>query len=835
MTMAAIQPYFKDPRFQMTVPGRFLVRVAASALYAIAFASAFIFLLSDVPGLRAAGFLITLFLGDRIIHFGKPERSIHELHPYKGPGIHGGKVNAALYFSPAALRTLETAFQRAKLRRLHFPLLLVALLFERREIRKAFLRMDVPVEKFREALDRALKEPPTAPPFPRDVEFIAVRAFEEAFAARSAAVEAKDLFAAVAHLKDPRMLRLMSVFEIGDEDLGNALLFVRARGFMRKPFTFSGIFGEPHKIRHRVMNRAWSARPTPVLDRFGVDLTDHARRGAGILLVGHAREYRELIDILARPGNPNAIMVGEPGAGKEAIVRHLAHEIARDRVPAPLFDKRLVSLSLGSLVAGADQSMIEGRVKRVVDEVVAAGNVILYISDIHNLVRTGGAAVGAADVLLPAMKGDQFSVVGATYPREFRQYIEPMGDFGTMFQVIRLEEISEREAINLLVYESMLLEREYGVSVSFKAVKHSVLLARKYFRQKLLPSSARELLEEAFANAREGRRTTLTMDDVVSVAERRVNVPIHEVEEHEAEKLLDLERVLHERFVGQEEAVGAVARAVREYRSGLSRAHGPIASFLFVGPTGVGKTELAKLLTEIQFGDQSLMARFDMSEYQAKESLMRFIGSPDGNVRGALTDAVMERPYSLILLDEFEKAHPDILNLFLQVMDDGRLTDGLGRTANFENAIIIATSNAHSEFLKSELERGAPLGEIREQLTRKLTDYFKPELLNRFSAIVVFKNLTLADTLAIAKLQLSEFSKLLRERHGVELRADDEAVARIAELGYDPVFGARPLRKVISDRIRAALAEKILRGELKRGGNVKISVREGVFTFEMDS
>ena len=292
-----------------------------------------------------------------------------------------------------------------------------------------------------------------------------------------------------------------------------------------------------------------------------------------------------------------------------------------------------------------------------------------------------------------------------------------------------------------------------------------------------------------------------------------------------------MEKIIHERLIDQETAVQAVARTLREYRSGLSRKGGPMAAFLFVGPTGVGKTELSKILASIHFGSKEAMIRFDMSEYQTKESLYRFIGAPDGKSGGALTDAIREKPYGLILLDEFEKAHPDILNLFLQVCDDGRLTDSLGRTVDFQNTIIIATSNAHSNFIKSEIEKGGDMRIIGEELKKKLTDVFRPELLNRFSDIIVFRNLLSEHIEAIAKLMLAELADVLKEEHGIDLSFDDSAVKKIAELGYDPVFGARPLRGVISEKVRSILAENILKGELVKGSGVKLIFKDGKFNF----
>ena len=528
--------------------------------------------------------------------------------------------------------------------------------------------------------------------------------------------------------------------------------------------------------------------------------------------------------MLSRPGRPNVLLVGDPGSGKSTLTAHLAFQIIKDRVPDQLFDKRLVKLDVGGLVAGAEEGDLQNRVKRIIEEIVRAGNIILYIPDIHNLLKTSGQMrMSAADMLIPAIKSSAFSVIGATYPREFKQYIETNNDFVSAFEVVKVQEISENDAVRFLVYESLILERQYKIIISFSAIKQAVELAHKYFRQKLLPASAEDLLKEVLADVAEKKKKILTADDVIAVAEKKVNVPIHKAGKAEAEKLLNLEDLIHRQLVDQEEAVKAVSRALREYRSGLSRKGGPIAAFLFVGPTGVGKTELSKILAKIQFGSSEMMVRLDMSEYQDKGSIMRLIGSSDGSISGSLTSAIMDKPYSLVLLDEFEKAHPDILNLFLQVFDDGRLTDNLGRVANFQNTIIIATSNAHSEFIKSEIEKGQNAKGISEQLKKKLTDYFKPELLNRFSGIIVFGSLLPQDIEAITRFQLKELSATLGESQGIGLQFEEAAVKEIARLGYDPVFGARPLRGVISEKLRSVLAEKILNGEVSRGTTVKVA------------
>src|SRR5258708_6502776 len=461
-----------------------------------------------------------------------------------------------------------------------------------------------------------------------------------------------------------------------------------------------------------------------------------------------------------------------------------------------------------------------------------AGNVILYIPDIHNLVKTSGTAyLSAADALMPVIHDNSFPIVGATYSKEFKEFIEPRSDFVGAFEVIPVQEISESDAEKILTYESVLLERKYHITISFGAIKRAVVIAKKYLHAgKFLPASAEELLKSAIVDAEGRNERMLGPERVTSVAETKTNIPMHEAGAAESEKLLHMEDDIHKRIVGQDEAVKAVAQAIREYRSGLSRRGGPIASFLFVGPTGVGKTELAKILAEIQFGSEKMMIRFDMTEYQDKASFIRFIGSPDDKTTGVLTDAVREKPYSIILLDEFEKAFPDILNLFLQVLDDGRLTDSLGRVVDFTNTIIIATSNAHSDIINESLSKGESMTDIAEYLKKRLVDVFKPELLNRFSKIIIFKNLAPDDLQKIVEVNLREFTAMVKDQ-GISIDFDPTVVHEFTKLGYDPAFGARPLRRVIDEKLRAPLSESIVSKKISKGSHVKLVVNAGAFEF----
>ncbi|MDD5547888.1 MAG: ATP-dependent Clp protease ATP-binding subunit [Candidatus Pacebacteria bacterium] len=839
MAQENLSLFFADPRMRMTSAGRMLVRVVVFSIYIIGVTACVLFLLSDLPWLFWSGMMLLIFLLDILKHFGHADKSLQQKRLT-------GNVNLANYFTPSALGILEYAYERTMLFGGDFYLFLLKRLVDRKDVRIGLERMDLEPEKVSEKISEMLKESLKKEKaidkkaqkelLLSETDKIAALSLQQAFGVHGRFIEPKDIFAALSYCESQSVATVLQFFNIAPGDLENTLIFsryyIQFRWLKFLPATLGGFVRRPYKIRHRVMNRAWSARPTPFLDRFSEDLTDYARMERVGFLIGHRDEYDRIIDVLSRMGRPNVILVGEPGAGKDTLVAHLAYKIVKDEVPAELFDKRLVSLQIGNIIAGAEQNEIQERLKKIIDEIIQAGNIILFISDIHNLVKASGKdSFNIVNMLLPAIRSDSFSVIGLTTPEEYRRSIEPQAEFAKSFDVVKVQEISVEDATKLLVYDGIILERQYGITVTYSAVKQAVQLASKYFKEKLLPGSAQELLREALADVREKRVRILTADDVIDIAQRRINIPLRQAGEVEAEKLLNLEETIHERLIDQEEAVKAVSRSLREYRSGLARKGGPIAAFLFVGPTGVGKTELSKILAGIQFGSKEAMVRFDMTEYQDKQSVFRFIGSPDGTMRGSLTDAISQKPYSLVLLDEFEKAHPDILNLFLQVFDDGRLTDNFGQTVDFKNTIIIATSNAHSELIKKEIEAGKPMAVISEELKKRLTEYFKPELINRFSDIIVFKNLSPADTLAIAKISIKDLGKEVKASHGIILEISDDAAQKIAEWGYDPVFGARPLRGVISEKVRSVMAEKILKNEITRGSKVVIKLENNELAF----
>jgi len=828
--------YYKEPRLFLSATGEFFVRVIAYSAYAGTTIASFFFLLSDNASERSLGMLLLIFIIDRGIHIRDGERTIYELKI--------GDKNVAHSCSPQSYHVINYSLRKAIVLKKNFSLVLLLELLGRRDIREALRRLGVKhadMQKKAEALieSAAIIDGVGKEYYLKLIESLVIVAFQNAIDTGEQYTHPRNLFVALSVSGDPAIAKVFDLFSLEEDTIQEAIIFGKWGrmffGIKSIPAVLGGFIHNPARLRKRVINRSWTARPTPVLDQFSIDLTELAIREKVGFLIGHDEEMSVLLHTLSRPGKPNAILVGDPGSGKTSMIAHLAYRLIKDDVPSPLYDKRLVSLDLPALVANSTPEILVGRLKEVTDEVILAGNIILHIPELNNLFRTSREKGGMSiiDVILPIIKSQAIPVVGECFPREFKMYIEERTDFLDQFDAITINEISEKEATRFLVYQALLLEKQYKIFITFRSIEQSVKIAHRYFHTKLLPGSALDLLKQAIVTAKDDRRKVLEVEDIIKIAETQTRIPIEKAGNIEAEKLLNLEETIHKKLINQFPAVSSVSRALREYRSGLSRKGGPIAAFLFVGPTGVGKTELAKILTKIQFGSGDAMIRFDMSEYQDKQSISRFIGSSNGENSGTLTDAVLKIPYSLILLDEFEKAHPDITNLFLQVFDDGRLTDNLGRTVGFENTIIIATSNAESEFIKTEIEKGRKSEDLSDEIKKKLTNYFKPELINRFSDIIVFRSLTPDETKQVAKLLVGDVIGMLREAQGIDLLVDDLALSEIARLGYSPVFGARPLRQTISENIRSVLAEKILRKEIIRGQATSLSFDGTKFVWKM--
>ena len=648
----------------------------------------------------------------------------------------------------------------------------------------------------------------------------------------------------------------------------------------------------------------------PTLMQYGRDLTAAARAGELDPVIGRSEEIERIIQILSRRTKNNPVLIGEPGVGKSAVAEGLAQKIAEGNVPELLRGKRIVSLDLAGMLAGAKyRGEFEERMKNVMDELKRDRSIILFIDELHTLIGAGAAegAIDAANILKPALARGEIQCIGATTIDEYRKHIEKDAALERRFQPVQVGEPSKEEAVAILKGLRDRYEAHHKVRITDEAIEAAVQLSDRYITDRYLPDKAIDLIDEAASRVRIRSYTTppdmkeleakiqqlnkekeeaiahqnferaaqirdeerairadmeaqrKAWEDSRSTAQRQVgaeevaqivaswtHIPVTQLTQDESDRLLHLEETLHQRVVGQDEAVSAVSRAIRRARAGLKDVHRPIGSFLFLGPTGVGKTELCKALAEAMFGDESALVRIDMSEYMEKFSVSRMIGSPPGYVGhdegGQLTEAVRRKPYSVVLFDEIEKAHPDVFNILLQVLEDGRLTDSTGRTVDFRNTICVMTSNVgaadveknsralgFSSTGKGEMSARS-YERMKESMLEELKRTFRPEFLNRVDELIVFHPLDEENILRIAGLMVGSVAQRLKER-GIALSWDDNVLQYLAKEGFDPTYGARPLRRAIQRMVEDDLSEEILSGRIKLGDTVRMGLAEDHLTF----
>jgi len=654
---------------------------------------------------------------------------------------------------------------------------------------------------------------------------------------------------------------------------------------------------------------------TPLLDQFGRDLTDMARKNLLDPVIGREMEIERVIQILSRRTKNNPALIGEPGVGKTAIAEGLAQQIVLGNVPESLMHKRVLTLDMGALVAGTKyRGEFEERLKKILDEIRSSKEVVLFIDELHTLVGAGAAegAIDAANILKPALSRGEIQCIGATTLNEYRKYIEKDAALERRFQPVFVDQPTTAETIDILFGIKSLYEKHHRVNITDTAVRSAALLSDRYVSDRALPDKAIDLIDEASARVRMKLTTTpddlkemqkelkrlaadkeesitrqdyetaanvrekekklrekyvqrettwrdrlgesvpeVTEEDIATIVASWTGVPVSRLVEEETARLLRMEQEVHGRVIGQDEAITTIAQAVRRARAGLKDPRRPIGSFIFLGPTGVGKTLLAKALAEFLFDSEDALIRLDMSEFMERHTTARLVGSPPGYVGydegGQLTEAVRRRPYSVILLDEIEKAHPEVFNMLLQILEDGRLSDAKGKVVNFANTLIIMTSNLgikdinqaqtalgfQAALAAEETDADRRHKIMKDKIDEELKRLFRPEFLNRVDAVVTFKPLTPKQVRQIVELELSRLQKHLAEQD-VTIMITDAAKDKLAEEGFDRQFGARPLRRVITSRIEDQLSEELLRGKFSRGDSVEIDVDpEGGFTFNV--
>ncbi len=646
---------------------------------------------------------------------------------------------------------------------------------------------------------------------------------------------------------------------------------------------------------------------TPTLDQFGRDLTEMAREGNLDPVVGREREIERVLQILARRTKNNPVLIGEPGVGKTAIVEGLAQRIVEGNIPELLRDKRVVTLDLSAMVAGTKyRGEFEERLKTVMEEIRKANNIILFIDEMHTIIGAGAAegAIDASNILKPALSRGEIQTIGATTLDEYRKHVEKDPALERRFQPVMVGEPSKEEAVQILFGLRDKYEAHHKVRITDEAIRSAVELSARYISDRYLPDKAIDLIDEAASRVRlqaftpppdlkelEEKLETLkkekeeavmnqnfekaakirdqeqsirdqierekerwktenttnkgcvTEEHIAHIVSSWTGIPVRKLEQEESERLLKMEEILHGRVIGQDEAVRAVSSSIRRARAGLKDPKRPIGSFMFLGPTGVGKTELCRALAEALFGDEDAMIRIDMSEYSERHTVSRLIGAPPGYVGyeegGQLTERVRRRPYSVILLDEIEKAHTDVFNILLQILEDGRLTDGKGRTVDFKNTVIVMTSNVGAHTIRKQKTLGFTVAEdmaageyekMKENIMEELRRVFRPEFLNRLDEIIVFHALEEVHLNQIATLMLNNVAQRLKEKD-IYLEVTDAAKALMIKQGFDPVYGARPLRRVIQKTLEDNLSEEILAGRIKMGDRVIVDAEDGKLVF----
>ncbi|MFH1428052.1 MAG: ATP-dependent Clp protease ATP-binding subunit, partial [Patescibacteria group bacterium] len=581
------------------------------------------------------------------------------------------------------------------------------------------------------------------------------------------------------------------------------------------------------------MDRAYTAVATPVLNHFAYDLTAAVKWGKLGICVARDEEIKSIFETF-ESGRPGVILVGPVGVGKRTIINGIAELMVEENVPKFFRDKRLVELDIARLISGATPSQAEERLLVILDEVIKAGNIILYFEDIENLAGiTAGEqeSLELSEVLVNALNRNLIYVLATVTNKNYVEHIENIA-LGKAMAKIEILEPSGNQAIQIAESKVGYLESKNKVYFSYNAIEAAVNLSKKFIPGEYLPAKAIKILESTAVKVSkrcqsDSTKCICSQDDIATTITEITKIPVHKFTAEEGKKLQNLETYIHERMVNQEEAVKMVAASLRRSRAELREGKRPISSFLFLGPTGVGKTELAKTVAEVYFASEGNMIRVDMSEYQNQDSVNKMIGDNTGQL-GYLTERVRTKPFSLILLDEFEKAHPDILNLFLQVMDDGRLTDGQGSTVDFTNSIIIATSNVGAVYIQEQIRANTDIEKIKDGLINEhLNKFLRPELINRFDGVVVFKPLSQVNVIEITKLMLKSTKKML-EVKGIGLRLEEEGIIKLAQAGYDPKFGARPLRRLLQEKVDNIIANKILAGELARRDTVMINSQADV-------
>ena len=675
----------------------------------------------------------------------------------------------------------------------------------------------------KETLLDGLKEYPGE----QKVSEIILQAFDVAVAEGHSTVEVGDVLVSLSR-SDTFFKEILSQLKLEVKDIANVVYWQTA---VKKELRQNKHFLDTSHLKMSGgIGRDWAFGYSPFLKQFSVDMTDSLARGdLGLKIIGHDRQIDEIKEALSKRNGGNVIIVGEPGVGKETTILGFTKKVLEGQTNSNLDFKHIVKIDTDSLLSGLQSTGdVTERLTGIFGEASNAGNIIIYIENIQNLLSNDGSAgkVNAGQVIMPFLESPEMHVIGTCDVASFNRYISPNAALVQHFSRITIDEPKVGDLVRILEDTVPMIEYRTGSIISYEAIKEAISASNKYIMDIPNPEKSIDLLDAVSVRVGGDRGKTIILPkDVLDYVSEKYNVPSGDVNENEKKKLLSLESLMHQKVIGQEEAISAIANALRRVRAGITDSKKPIGSFLFLGPTGVGKTETSKALAEAYFGGVDRMIRFDMSEYQNAEDIYRFIGSGQDDVPGELTTAVREKPFALLLFDELEKANKQILDLFLQILDEGFVTDGSGRKVMFTNTIIIATSNAGSNLIRESIKGGGEYDKVKKQLIDYMEsqNIYRPEFLNRFSGLIAFSPLSQTEINQIAGLMIEKLKKTVYDNKKIILEIPQNTIIALSKIGFDPQMGARPMARVIEEKVENVLATKILSGELKKGDTFTIN------------
>jgi ATP-dependent Clp protease ATP-binding subunit ClpC len=733
-----------------------------------------------------------------------------------------GKVNFNDYLSRETKSFLLNVITNSEIiKELNFEVYFLKEITKRGAIRRLFYRLGISPVEFGKEFKNMLLDKKWS--FNEDYHQVCLNILSSAFSLaknlNQSSINDLFLFYGLRININPVLNELFDKFNLTKEYLTSAILMELFSNQLRilKPSYQNLALFHKKRLKRYFLNKALTSSYTPILDSYSLDFTYLANKENAGFLIGHYQELEKLLNNLSQ--GDNVLLVGPEGVGKETIVMHLAWLIQNELTSKELLDHRVVKLDLNSLYVQDKENFLT-LFSKIIDEVVRSSYIILYLPNIESIILEEETSI--FQVLAEFLKNQSVKIIATISPAAYEKSLT-IYDLNNLFEVVEVNEISQEEALLLLTLKCILWEKKYRLFITPQAIATAVSLANRFIKTKPLPKSAEEVILDALTLAKKAKSKILTPVVIQEVVAEKTKIPVGEVGEVEKEKLLNLEELLHQRIVNQETAIKEIARVLKIYRAGLEKKKGPIGAFLFVGPTGVGKTETAKALAKVYYGSQRAMIRLDMVEFQNQEDIDKLLGTKDGSIIGRLTEPVRQNPYSLILLDEFEKTHPTILRIFLPIFDEGFIKDALGREVDFTKSLIICTSNAYSEDIKTSLEKGENFDKIVINLKSKLSTIFSIELLNRFDSVIIYKPLGENELLKIAELMVEELKAEILLKHGIDLNVSNSALKEIVRLGVDPIYGARPLLRKIDEIIKSEIANLILANKLKRGDKISVN------------